>query len=63
MAKLRDSSGKPVTNLTTAIVESVGGDQMSILHTRTHFTDRVSILLNELNNNDKFKYDLAPILE
>ena len=41
VARLRDNTGKPVTNLTTAIVESVGGDQMSIRHTRTHFTDRV----------------------
>ena len=29
------------TNLTMAIVDSSGGDQMSIAHTRTHFSDTV----------------------
>ena len=31
------------TNLTMAIVEGSGGDQMSILHTRTVFSEKVSI--------------------
>ena len=38
----REVAKRKKTNLTMAIVQGSGGDQMSIIHTRTVFSDKVT---------------------
>ena len=44
VARQRNATGKPVTNLTIGIVDSSGGDQMKMTHTRTFFSKEASLV-------------------
>ena len=41
VAHMTDSIGRPITNLTPVILAGAGADQMSLVHTRTFFSEQV----------------------